>query len=873
MDKYEYGIKLEQIEKLIAKKDFVTAAKIADDIDWRREKSVDTLFMIADIYEETERLEDCYEILNMVYDRSATGRRAVYRLTQIATKRHDFEEAIELYKEYAEIAPNDLSRYLLKYQICRESGASAEEQIRILEEYIRNEYDEKWAYELACLYEEAGRFPQCIETCDRLILWFGEGEYVKKALELKMKYQDLTAAQQAKYEKCLKQQEEELLQQETEAEDQLQETHGAMESVTETEDGADDTPQISVINTNKFSTLNLQEELAKGVRGIFEQETKGTEAETEQTFDEAQKIEAEQEENVEEPENEETASEETVRDTQNAETVLEENVEDTENVEIAQKEMHSELENTETVLKENIKDTENDESDTEETISEAENAETVPEETDSETENDKTDLTEEDAPENQLDLNVSDEEFLNKRITGSLTIGEIVAAWEAKKHMAKELEETMPKEQGKPAVSVETGEISSLLEDFIPSTPKETKREELFEEQEESLEELPEERVTDSDEEKAEDLEELPEIDLSFLEVEKTEEDTETKDLKEEPETIKVVFEEEPFEQAEDTEGIEDDLPEDIEDAELIFEEESLLLPEEDLGEKEKLEDEETISQNTAAMLDAIEKALAQEISQTETSGKHLTEEQEKIFTYFMMVSGMKKQLLKLLEEDKAYAGKTDSSEGNLIITGHPGNGKTTLAIDIVRAFQKQRHAGKGKLAKVTGDKMNRKEIAEVIQKSCGGALIIERAGGMNAVTVEKLLMAMENETGGLLVILEDSKEEIDRLISEKPEIAQKFNRSVNIPIFSNNELVSFGKAYAEEKEYYFDELAVLALYDCIGVRQTSDHVVNVAEVKEILDEAMTHADKKSRGFFARLSKKRIDEYGRKLLLEEDFEF
>lgn len=865
MDKYEYGIKLEQIEKLIAKKDFVTAAKIADGIDWRREKSVETLFMIADIYEETERLEDCYEILNMVYDRSATGRRAVYRLTQIATKRHDFEEAIELYKEYAEIAPNDLSRYLLKYQICRESGASAEEQIRILEEYIRNEYDEKWAYELACLYEEAGRFPQCIETCDRLILWFGEGEYVKKALELKMKYQDLTAAQQAKYEKCLKQQEEELLQQETEAEDQLQEEHGEMETVTETEDGADDTPQISVINTNKFSTLNLQEELAKGVRGIFEQETKGTEAETEQTFDEAQRIEAESEENVEEPENEETASEETVRDTENAETVPEENIKDTENVEIDTEETTSEEEKVETVLEETISEIETG---IEEKIYGFEGTEGN---TSFETVAEKE--VSADNPENQLDLNVSDEEFLNKRITGSLTIGEIVAAWEAKKHMAKELEETMPKEQGKPAVSVETGEISSLLEDFIPSTPKETKREELFEEQEEPLEELAEERSTDSDEEKAEDLEELPEIDLSFLEEEKTEEATETKDLKEEPETIKVVFEEELFEQAEDTEGIEDDLPEDIEDAELIFEEESLLLPEEDPEKKEESEDEETISQNTAAMLDAIEKALAQEISQTETSKKHLTEEQEKIFTYFMMVSGMKKQLLKLLEEDKAYAGKTDSSEGNLIITGHPGNGKTTLAIDIVRAFQKQRHAGKGKIAKVTGDKMNRKEIAEVIQKSCGGALIIERAGGMNAVTVEKLLMAMENETGGLLVILEDSKEEIDRMISEKPGIAQKFNRSVNIPIFSNNELVSFGKAYAEENEYYFDELAVLALYDCIGVRQTSDHVVNVAEVKEILDEAMAHADKKSRGFFARLSKKRIDEYGHKLLLEEDFEF
>lgn len=830
MDKYEYGIKLEQIEKLTAKKDFITAAEIADGIDWRREKSVDTLFMIADIYEATDRLEDCYEILNIVYDRSATGRRAVYRLTQIATKKHDFEEAIELYKEYVQIAPHDPNKYILKYRISRESGSSVEEQILILEEYKSHEYDEEWAYELACLYEEAGRIPQCIEECDQLILWFSEGEYVKKALELKMKYQDLTAAQQEKYDNCMKQQEEELIWKEEETASQETEESAALAIEKEKEEPADDTPKISVINTNKFSTLNLQEELAKGVRGIFEQDK--TAVEESHDLQEA----------------EQAASE-----TEGAETVTESDFETTE-AEEAEKNL-VEIENTET-------ETAFETTEAEETVQDFAGTENTEIETAEAEETDVEDQKTADHPEevilketeNALDLDVSDEEFLNQRITGSMTIGEIVAAWEARKKMAKEQEADAAIENEKTAVPVETGEISSLLQDFIPSTPKEEKAEELFEAEEN-------EEFTD-----------LPEIDLTVLEEQDQEEFVKTIDQEEEP--IEEDFSEKIIEH---TECIEDDLPQDIEEAELSVEEELEEVQEitEEIPEKENAEesDEEGVSQNTAAMLDAIERALAQEIAQTESKGKYLTEEQEKIFTYFTMVDGMKKQLLKLLEEDKAYAGKTDSAEGNLIITGHPGNGKTTLAIDIVKAFQKQRHVSGGRIAKVTGDKMNRKETEEVIKKAGGGALVIERAGGMNTATVEKLLMALEGETGGLLVILEDSLEEIQHLAEENPGLEQKFNRSVNIPIFSNNELVSFGKSYAEENEYYFDELAVLALYDCIGVRQTSDHVVNIAEVKEILDDAMAHADKKSKGFFARLSKKRIDEYGNKLLLEEDFEF
>lgn len=779
MDKYEYKVKLAQIEKLVAKKDYVTAAKIADGIDWRKVKSVTTLSMIADIYEATDRLEDCYEILNMVYDRSPVGRGVVYRLAEVATKMHDFEEAIDLYKEFVRIAPHDLSKYILKYQIYRERGSSIADQIVILEEFKSHEYNERWAYELACLYEEAGMIDRCIEECDELILWFSEGEYVVKAMELKMKHQSLTASQQEKYEHRFEQQEEEAEESEEyfdEDDEEDQETlqEEPSQSLEKENRGPetepDDTPQVSMINTNKFSTINLQEELARGLQQIFEQEAEESrEEENSQTETSP----------VENDVKEEKPEEASKGDTKEFPPVEEKEETLSETAELHTEILKYAAAPPERKMEELLR-------------------------------------TEEDG---QISLAIGEENILEKQITGQLTIGEILEAWEEKKRRAKE--KTEHPEEKKQAVLFETGEISNVLQDFIPRTPKETV----------SVPEMPILREEPAAEPAPEEWKE-PEI--------KAEPEPQPEEKREEPVVPEVAV---------SMTELEDDLPQDIE------------------------EEEQKVSQNTASMLDAIERALAMEVAPVETSGAYLTEDQEKIFAYFTSVSGMKKQLIRLLSEDEKYAEMESSAIGNLIITGHPGNGKTTLAIDIVKAFQKQRQKKGGKLAKVSGDGLNKKDPEEVVKKLGGGALIIERAGVLSDITVQKLSGAMEGKTDGLLVILEDDQTEISRLMERNEGFARKFNRSVDIPIFSNDELVAFGKSYAEEQEYFFDEMAVLALYDSIGVRQTSDHVVNITEVKEFVDDAIEHAEKKSRGIFAKLSKKRIDEYGNKLLLEEDFEF
>ncbi len=739
MDKYEYRLKAEQIEKLVKKKDYAGAAKIADTIDWRRVKNVNMLYIVSEIYEATERYGECMEILDIAYDRAPVGRMLLYRMTEVCTKMNNFDEAIALYREFVKVAPHDQSRYILKYQIYRERGSSLEDQIKILNEYKTHEYQEKWAYELAALYDEAGMQEECVRECDELILWFSEGEYVAKALKLKQKYEPLTEAQKEKYHSEVK---------------------GAPASI-----GGDDfeEPEVTEFDPGRFNTMNLQAELAGNLDELLQEDA--TIDLPDLGFGEAPPEEAE------EPDFREDGTidlpvfgfgEETPKETEE-ESEPEPNVWKDGMIELPDSGFGS------GTAKE-----------TEEEIS-------FPEET-SESGHEGTE---------------------------QLSVNEILDEWEQKKAKTEALLEAGAREEQKrrEKVKQETAELIKLIEGVSDMIPEDVQR---------ILQEADEERKA--------------------------------------RETASVITE--------------DDLPQDLDDEieeEEEEEEEELAIEfveEPSSGSEKKRLSGDTTSLN---MIQELERSLAAEVSEMAINSGHLTEEQARLFAYFTSVKGMSQQLSVLFKGD-SREGMTNSSRGNLIVTGKQGNGKTTLAIDIVKALQKQQQIGGNKLAKISGQKLNTKDVYEVLTRLKGGALIIEGAGGLSDATMMALSLVMEADTGGLLVILEDTAEEIERLFHKNKNFASKFEHSIDIPVFTNDELVAFGTSYALEQEYSFDEFGKLALYDRIGSRQTNDHLVTVAEVKEIIDRAIEHAEKAGvRRILDRITRKSVDEFGNRLLREADF--
>ena len=789
MDKYEYRLKAEQIEKLVKKKDYQTAVKISDTIDWRRVKNLNMLYIVADLYEAVERYEDCMEILNIAYDRAPVGRMLLYKMTEIATRTHNFEEAIKLYREFVKAAPHDQSRYILKYQIYRERGSSLDDQIKTLKEYKTHEYQEKWAYELASLYDQAGMQEDCVRECDELILWFSEGEYVTKAMELKMKYEPLTPVQQDKY-------------------DHRYQT-GASVNV-----GEDDYEEREVsVNTDKFSTINLQAELAANLDEMLQKDEGdidvpdlGLGATEELTIPEVEEIGPEPvEESVEsEPVEKSIEPEElTVPDIPAIEEIIE--------PEPVEKSMEPEELMMEELEPEELK--------MEELMPEEIEPEPVAEEIEPEP------VVEEIKPE-------PEEPQLIKQITGRIEIDKILQEWDNKKNetaaalKAKEPEEEARKEK----VRQETAELVKLISGTSDDIP--------------------------------EDVQQI------------------LKDLDEEQKQVNAVV-------------TEDDLPKDIDALDDLDEAEDLTIQElsvpEDIvyaakPDHEMVESEpktkpansnkEKITSETGSMnmIQELEKSLAREVADMTIKEGHLTREQAKIFAYFTAVRGVGEQLASLFK-GQAGASKVNSACGNVVVTGESGNGKTTLAIDIVKALQKLQRVESSRLAKISGKKLNTRDIYETLGKLKGGALIIEKAGGLSDASMMALSLAMEGDTGGLLIILEDQKAEIQRLFHKNSNLASKFEYKVDIPVFTNDELIAFARSYARELGFSYDEFAVLALYDRIGNGQTNDHRVSVAEVKDMVDAAIEHSEKGGvRKLFAKITGKSVDEEGYRLLHEQDFE-
>lgn len=789
MDKYEFQIKTEQMEKLLDKKDYETAAKIADSIDWRKVRNVGLLMEVAEAYEGCGRFEDCYEILNIAYDCAPIGRMIVYKMAEIAVRMEDYNEAVELYKEFVKIAPHDLGRYVLKYKIYKGRGAALEDQIAILEEYKSREYQEQWAYELAELYYQDGQLSKCVEECDDLILWFSEGEYVRKAMELKRKIQPLTASQEEKYRQMV---------------------------------GEERARSIEIKTVNmedRFNTVNLQAALAAGVQDYIEEE-KHQEEQAEELTPEEPKAEAPQADAVPEEAPE-------VREAQQFEDL-----------------------DPDKLLREK-----------------------------KEPVRPSGFLGQTDTGQITFD---PDESVVEKQITGQMSIKDVLNTWEEKKREteaaiaeAAKRDEARKKERERLRA---TGQLPDLNIEVKQTVPEEVLR--LIEEIEgrypykvhvDPIERSAAPRQTVPEAKAA--AEPKPEVTV----VEKAEPEKPVETEKEPQEILEILEAPSEAETEEKSEGSVETVKEPQEILEILEapseadtkNEQTRTIAEAPMTETEETEPEPVEAESVSPMLDDLEKDLEETVA-TLPSGQ-LSEEQKKLFAYFTSVRGMNQQLAALLEEDRMRKERReDSLLGNIVITGESGNGKTTLAADIVKALQKQRRIKGAKMAKVPADNLNGKNVSGVIQKLGGGALLIEKAGALRTETAVQLSHAMTRRTGGLLVILEDEKDEIRKLFIRCESLGAKFTRTIDIPVFTNKELVAFGESYALEQECVLDEMAVLALYNRIGNNQTSDHLVNVAEVKEMVDEAIDRGGKK--GLFGKVKKSRLDEFGHTILLEKDFE-
>lgn len=851
MDKYEYNLKLDQIKALSAEEGYMSAAEIADSINWNKIKNVNTLVKIGEIYEKAERYQDARDILLMAYDRSPIGRMIIYRLAEVAIKMGDYDAATEYYDEFVEIAPHDDMKYVLRYAIKKGQGASFDELITILEEYKDEEYTEEWAYELAYLYHKAGKADKCIDACDELILWFGDGPYVERALELKMLYQPLTKAQEEKYRRFKAEKEKP-----AKIKDEAEVTEiGAMEMVKGGEIVHDDVtiPKITV-NQEKFNTVNLQQEIAKGMQQIMEAKGKNEVADTMDTIKKIVedipylKLEKEQEEYVQQPEEtEHIATDEEIDGS----------------------------------LKLNFKE-----------------------------------LLGEDA-DGQMSIVMSEKTQLEHQITGQMSIQDVLEEWEKTRHAAeialKEAEQ-QKLESAKARALQEAGDIMERLNDVIPKldagvTPKELLEEEYLKvpvdiiEQKAAVKEPEEEQKPDMQELYAEETvdevqepQEAPEEAIDEVqESQEAPEDTidEVQESQEAPEEA-IDEAQEPQEAPENAaDEVKEPVgePEDIIMAEESEKDEILMQPttmmpeitddmlnvDDDTSDDETSQEKENVSEKRdfdhvtsfieqeiakmTAKNPGLEKkldmaktrkmpdiSLPEDLDSEEDDSKlketkhikELTSEQKAIFSYFIPVKGMEDQICKAYNAVLDHFNrKENASTGNLIIQGEQGCGKTMLATSFIKVLQKDGEQLTGKMGKIDAAALNKKDVQQVVRKITGGCLIIERAGDIDRSIAAQLSFLMEHDITGTLYILEDTSKGIKKALSMDEGFASKFTEKISVPIFTNDELVLFAKSYSAELGYKIDEMAILALHNRISNIERIDQATTLTEVKDIIDEAI----------------------------------
>ena len=918
MDKYEYRVKTEQMLDHLEKKEYQQAKEIADGIDWRRVKNASMLNTVSEIYEYNGEFKKGRDILFLAFDRAPGSRKIVYRLGTLALKIKDIREATDCYEEFVKLAPKDPNQYILKYKILRTQGASLTDQITALEEFKKAEYIEKWAYELAKLYDEAGMTAECLEECDDLILWFSEGKYVYLAMELKMKYKPLTPLQQEKYDSrpgAVKKKPEPEKQPESTLEE-VDDENEYNESTEETVDVQEEPvrePVTERVDESEVQEIPPQEVPMQEtvVQEEIPQEVPMQETVVQEEIPQEEIVEEAAEEVVEEEpvytEPEEAAEEHgsTIKQVvtgatleealaqgmavANGITIEEEAMKEREDEILANGQMMIDdiLQKWEEKQKDHEAAIEKQKAKDEERLQkEREQARIRQEEERREVERKAAEAeARRKAEEEEAARKAAEEEARRK------------AEEEAARKAAEEEAEPISKTQRIP------DDIVRLMEEMGNEESEEELYEEDFEdgsETEEDFIEGIEEELSgidmsgssfeeadfgDEDFEEA-DFEEEDFEDEDFEEADFEEEDFEDEDFEDE-DFEEADFEEEDFEadfaDVEDEEEDFDDDFADVDDEETDFDDEDLEI-EDDEEADEELEIEEPSEEEIQARIKKSKGGVPfdtgfvvtgrYDLSATSEIGLKagLTEEQKKLFSYFVPVRGMSEQIVEVLDNDRRAQREGTSKTGNLLVIGRKGSGKTVLAVDIVKAIQKQRSLKQGKVAIVTGESLNKKELTNIIQKLRGGAIIIEHAGKLNARTVKELNYLMEKKTGELLFVLEDQRKPLERLMTANPEFKKKFSSKLELPVFINDELVTFGQTYAKENGYKLDEMGILALYSRIDVMQREDHAVSVAEVKEIMDEAISHSQKANVKHLARrVFGKGTDDSDRIILKEEDF--
>jgi len=834
LDKYEYRVRTEQMLEYMEQKSYKKAMEIADSIDWRKAKNAAMLCTASEIYEYNGEYEKSREILFIAYDRAPGSRKIVYRLGTLALKLNDVREATDCYEEFIAMAPKDPNQYILRYKILKSQNAPLSQQIEALEEFKKAEYVEKWAYELAKLYHEAGMVAECLEECDDLILWFSEGKYVYQAMELKMKYKPLTPLQQEKYnhrndEKKPVKKVEPVAEKKEEKVENVEEP--TVEMKVDEVNAA-----ISLENTTKVEAVSAEEAEKIEETPVTEEESVEEEAET-----------------IEEAPAEEEA----------------------ETIEEAPSEEETEI--------------------IEEAKAEEETIEEVPAE-------EETDIIEEvpaeeeaEASEEPQVLDETEDEDVSKEIfsqSSKMSVEEILQNWEEKQKENAQLiqEEQERARRDKEKLESQKVEEESILPDDIRQLMEELEAEAAEIKQNKARRE----KVEVPEEEAVEPLETMEEETVETVEtkeeepIEESAEESVQEEEKAEPEEVEEdPFDEESFDE-EAFEEVESEDFEEIEEIEEIEESEGIKLGDtqaiaisakalmNDTVVEEPLEKEEQRRPEPSSPFDTafIVQGRYDLEAQSEIGIKAgLTEEQKKLFSYFVPVHGMSEQIVDVLENDKRCRTRYGTSRtANLLVVGRKGSGKTVLAVDIVKAIQKNRKLKQGKVGIVTAESLNKKDVSHIIEKLHGGAIIIERASKLNKKTVLELNDLMEEQTGELLVVLEEERRPLDKMLALYPDFKKKFTSRLELPVFINDELVTFAQTYAKENGYKIDEMGILALYSRIDLMQREESIVTVADVKEIMDDAIAHSQKMTfKRFLKKLFGKKKNESSRIVLQEQDF--